>query len=208
MSPKHWPLTSQETPLKVGNPKNNIWMSINNSCTNNNVTAFIKGWVVVLLHTWSSWQWVTPFRRVFAPCSIISHYGMSHLLPRLPMGEEGNTHTHTLTRTLAQTHTQAHTQDTHTAPITPKTEHCSLAPCQESSLSLQPSSTSTTRKLLKRRNQLNDTDETACHTANPQKSSFESLEGISSLSCVTLKNWAEEMGLDLLAGITHSRLMR
>lgn len=59
-------------------------------------TAFIKDWVVALWRAWRSWQWVTPFRRGFALCSIISHYYMSHLLPRNPMGEEeSRTQTHT-----------------------------------------------------------------------------------------------------------------
>lgn len=59
------------------------------------MTAFIKGWVVAPLCAWQSWQWVTPFRRGFALCSIISHYYMSHLLPRIPMGEEREKCTHT-----------------------------------------------------------------------------------------------------------------
>lgn len=125
------------------------------------MTAFIKGWLVALLRAWQSWQWVTPFRRGFALCSIISHYCMSHLLPRIPMGGTRHTHTHS--------HIQMIPGMQHIAPIAPKTQQHTLAPGQESSLSRQPSPTSTTRQLLRRKNHLNDTDETARHTAK-QKS--------------------------------------
>lgn len=68
-----------------------------------NVTPFIKGWVVALLCAWQSWQWVTLFRRGFALSSIISHYYMSHLLPRIPMGDY--TQTHPYTPASSHTHT-------------------------------------------------------------------------------------------------------
>lgn len=103
-----------------------------------------------------------PFRRGFALCSIISHYYMSHLLPRIPMGEDTHIHSHTHTYTYRW-------YPACLAPIIPKSQKHTLAPSQESSLSRQPSPTSTTRWLLKRKNHLNDTDETACHTAK-QKS--------------------------------------
>lgn len=120
------------------------------------MTAFIKGWVVALLRAWQSRQWVTLFRRGFAPCSIISHYYMSHLLPRIPMG--GHIHT--------QKHTRAHTSTYRWYPASlasriPKSQQHTLAPGQKSSHSQQPSATSTTRWLLKRKTPLNDTDETA-----------------------------------------------
>lgn len=108
------------------------------------MTAFIKGWVVALFRAWQSWQWVTLLRRGFAPCSIISHYYMSHLLPRIPMGEH--------TQTLTYAHTGSHTFrwcHAHLATIMPKTQQYALAPGQKSFLSQQPSPAFTTTRLLK-----------------------------------------------------------
>lgn len=78
------------------------------------MTAFIKGRVCGLCCAWWSWQWVTPFKRGFALCSIISHYYMSHLPPRIPEG---------VTHTLLLTHIRTQMIPTLpcTAPITPKT---------------------------------------------------------------------------------------
>lgn len=126
------------------------------------MTAVIRGWVLALLHAWQSWQWVTPFGKGFALCSIISHYYMSHLLPRIPMGGSRDTCTHIHTHKYRWYPALQH-------PSPPKTQRHTLAPCQESSLWRQPSPTSTTRQLLKRKRHLNDTDEIVCHTAR-QKS--------------------------------------
>ena len=150
--------------------KQNEYASVNKS-------AFIKDWAVAVLRAWQRWQWVTPFRRGFALCSIISHYYMSHLLPRIPMGRETHRHTHTDTHTHTHTHTHTYTHShiqtkpgvQHIAPINPETQRHTLALGQEGSHSRQPSTSSTTRQLLKRKNHLNDNDETACHTAK-QKS--------------------------------------
>lgn len=147
--------------------KSSLGLSLKNkNIFEKNVTAFIKRWVVALLHAWQSWQWVTPFRRGFALCSIISHYYISHLLPKIPMGEERHIHTRTRTHTYTYRWSPACSTQ-HPSP--PKIQQPILAPSQESSLSRQPSPTSTTRQLLERKNHLNDTDETACHTAK-QKS--------------------------------------
>lgn len=71
------------------------------------------------------------------------------------------------------------------APITPETQQHTLAPSQESSLSRQPSPSSTTRQLFNRKNHLDDTDETACHTA--KQKSLGTL-GKHSSSFVTIQN--------------------
>ena len=106
--------SSWKTIPRKKNKKQNEYASTNKPLTFN-VTAFIKGRVLALLRTWQSWQWVTPFRRGFALCSIISHYYMSHLLPRIPMGEE---ETHTLKHT--HTHVQMIPGMQHIAPIAPE----------------------------------------------------------------------------------------
>lgn len=89
--------------------------------------------------------------------------------------------------------THSHTHDTwHRAHSThhPETEQCNLALGQESSLLRQPSPTSTTRQLLKRKNHLNDTDETARHTVKQEKKKFGS-QGKHSSSCDITKLWDE-----------------
>lgn len=151
-----------------------------------NVTAFIKGWVVALLCAWQSWQWVTLFRRGFALSSIISHYYMSHLLPRIPMGDYKYTHTHTLTYEPTCSHIQI-------IPCMPskhhpqKSQRHTLAPGQKSSISQQPSPTSTTRQLVKRKNHLNDTDEPAQHTA--EQKSFGAWGNTCHPLCDITKRW-------------------
>lgn len=69
---------------------------------------------------------------------------MSHLLPRIPMGEH--------TQTLTYAHTGSHTFrwcHAHLATIMPKTQQYALAPGQKSFLSQQPSPAFTTTRLLK-----------------------------------------------------------
>ena len=72
----------------------NDYASINMSLTGN-VMVLIKDEHLLLYEFGSADSGWPPFSKGFALCSIISHYYMSHLLPKFPMGETTHTHTHT-----------------------------------------------------------------------------------------------------------------
>ena len=99
-----------------------------------------------------------PVQRRF--CTVQHNFPLLHVTPATKDSHgKRKTHTHT------HTHTQMICSMQDRAPITLETQQHTLALGQESSLSQQPSPSSTTRQLFKRKNHLNNTDKTAWLTA-------------------------------------------
>lgn len=124
----------------------NEYVSINMSLIEN-VTGLIKGEHLLFYEFGSADSGWPPFSKGFALCSIISHYYISHLLPRFPMGETTHAHTHTYTH--ARTNDGRHVTHNNHRPL--KSQQHILATGQERSLQRQPSTASTTACLVKRR---------------------------------------------------------
>ena len=138
------------------------------------------------------------------------NFPLLHVTPAAKDSHGRGRDSHTLTHTHSHTHTHTHTRtdDTrhaaHSTHRPRKTQQHTLAPVQERApFSRQPSPTSTTRQLVKRKNHLNDTDETACHTAK-QKSLGAQGETLFILCDIT-KLWDMSRGLPVGSGGESTR---